>query len=188
MAKKKKDVVKDISDKLSEAPVEEQKKENAPEAKNTQAFDLATLTPEQLQSLKAMLNATPDTITREKGNPIVTLRRIDDKFVMDFKNAHIALVEDPENNRKVERHFIPVLFQGEEEYVNVLYQTFIDAERVPCEVVQTHTNTKRIVEGQTRSRETGSIVEVVRTEVNNSFTVKLPDGETVEIQSKLANA
>lgn len=151
-------------------------------------FDISKLSREQMQTLKAMLNATPDAQTRKRENPRVRLRRIDDKFIADFKRAYLTLIKDPENHRDVERHVIPVKFMGEENFTDVLYSKFINSEQVACEVVDSKQKVEEYIEGETFSRETGTIVEMVRKEVINWFTVKLPDGRTVEIEGKIANA
>lgn len=162
--------------------------EGVAEPENPVPFDVTKLSRDQLQYLKQMLAATPDTQKRKKSNPKVFLRRIDDKIVSDYKRAYLALVNDPENNRKVERHVIPIKFFGESTYQDVLYSQFINSERVACEVIQTRQQVEEYVEGETISRETGLPVEMVRKEVKYWFTVKLPSGETAEIEARLANA
>lgn len=179
--------VSSISERLGE------KESGAKEAgvvnpEQTVPFDITKLSREQMQTLKQMLNATPDAQTRKRENPRVRLRRIDDKFVADFKRAYLTLVKDPENHRDVERHVIPVKFMGSDEYTPILYSKFINSEQVACEVVDSRQKVEEFIEGETFSRETGTMVEMVRKEVINWFTVKLPNGETAEIEGKIANA
>lgn len=177
-----------ISERLSE---QESGEARGSEVMNTETpipFDLSQLRPEQLQQLKQMLAATPDRIVRKKKNPTVTLRVINDKVIVNHKNTYKALVDDPENNRKVERHHIPVLFQGDKDYTVIMYKEFINSPRVACEVTGTRSETDEIVEGETVSRETGQMVEMVVKVIRDYFTIKLPDGSTIEIEGKIANA
>jgi hypothetical protein len=151
-------------------------------------FDLSKLDRTQLQALKAMLEATPVGVSRKRGNPIVTLRKIDGKIAIDFKRAYLGLVKDHELNREVERHIIPIKFFGDKEFTNMLYKTFIESERVNCEVLDYRQKVEEFEEGQTYSRETGQLVEMVRKEVRTWFNIKLPNGEVVEIEGRIANA
>jgi len=182
-------VVGSISERLgSQATTEETKDDTAPKADSPIPFDINSLSREQLQSLKALLNSTPEGQIRESKNPVVTLRKIDGKYIIDFKRAMLGLVKDGETGRDVERHLIPVKFKGEEEFVSVLYSNFINSERVPCEVLSHKEEKKPVVEGQTFSRKRGTMVDMVRTQVISYFTIKLPEGETIDIEGRLANA
>lgn len=183
-------VVDSVASRLGESakPETEQGRENAPAPQNAMPFDITKLSKEQLQTLKAMLNDTPEGQIREAKNPEITLRKIDGNYVIDFKNAILGIVKDPETGRDIERHLIPVRFKGTEEFVNVLYSKFINAERVPCEVLSHKEEKKPIVEGAVYSRERGRNVDMVRHIVNSYFTIKLPEGETLEIEGRLANA
>lgn len=151
-------------------------------------IDISSLSPDQLQTLKQMLAATPDQIRKTNQRPTVTMRQIDGRTVVGFKNAYLGLIDDLENRRKVERHLIPVLFEDAEDYENVLYKKFMEAPRVECEVIEKSEDTVEIPEGTTRSRITGTVVEMVRKEIHTFFTVKLPSGKSVKLEAKLVNA
>ncbi len=182
-------VVGNIAERLGgQAKSEETKDDTAPQGKSPIPFDINSLSREQLESLKALLNSTPEGQIRENKNPVVTLRKIDGQYVVDFNRAILGLVKDPETGRDVERHLIPVKFKGSDEFVNVLYSTFINSERVECEVLSHKEEKKPVVEGQTFSRKRGTMVDMVRTHVISYFTIKLPEGETLEIEGRLANA
>ena len=182
-----KDITSSIAERLGgEMPSDSADSEVTPE--NPSAIDITKFSREQLQTLKAMLNATPDNQKRVKTAPRVFLRRIDGKFVCDFKRAFLKLVDDPENNRKVERHVIPIKFFGEKDFTDIKYSDLINSERVACEVMSTRSKIEEFNEGETISRETGLLTEMIRKEQRNWFTIKLPTGETVEIEAKLANA
>ena len=77
---------------------------------------------------------------------------------------------------------------GDDKYVDVLYSKFINSNRVACEVISSRNKTEEYIEGETVSRETGQLVEMIRKEVKYWFTIKLPSGETTEIEARLANA
>lgn len=183
----KKDPVASVAERLSETGGAE-KEDGVVREEAAIPFDITKLNRDQIQTLKAMLNATPDASTRKKQNPRIRLRRIDGQFVQDFKNAYLALVEDKENRREVERHVIPVQFIGSKEFTNVMYSRFINSEQVACEVIDYRQKVEEIPEGETISRQTGTLVEMVRKEMRVWYTVKLPDGSTVEIEGKVANA
>lgn len=182
-------VVDNISQKLGEkAKPESNTASEMPSSANPMPFDVTKLSKEQLQTLKAMLNSTPEGQLNERKNPEITLRRIDGNYVIDFKNAILGIVKDPETGRDIERHLIPCKFKGTEEYVNVLYSKFVNSERIPCEVISHKEEKKPTIEGQVYSRERGRMVEMVRTHVISYFTIKLPEGDTLEIEGRLANA
>lgn len=184
----------DISRRLSEAEGAgaEQREPDAPEAEAAVPIDLSKLSREQLQTLKSLLAATPEASQRKKQKPRVTLRRMNNQIIIDFKNAYLGLVKDNELNRDVERQLIRVRFLGDpaEKYQTITFRDFINLERVPCEIVSTRTEEDPIVEGETVSRETGGPVEMVRKEVKHWFTIKLPEGSepaTIEIEGRIAN-
>jgi len=151
-------------------------------------FDVSSLSLQQLQQLKSVLASTPDGQKKKREHSIVRLKSIDAKIVVDFKNAFLALVDDPENNRKVERHVIPVRYNGEKDYHNIPYKQFIGADQVHCEVLSTRTEAEEYVEGTVFSREKGTNVELVCKKVTNYFTVQLPDKKTIEIEARVANS
>ncbi len=153
-------------------------------------FDINSLSKEQLQSLKAMLEATPDSIKRAKSRPLIELRTYEGKIVVDFGKAYMGVVHDVAQNRDVERPLMLVKFLGETEYTPVQWKKFMDSERVACEVLSTRTDVREISEGETFSRESGRLVEMIRKETLVWFLVKLPEGspvETVEVEGKVAN-
>lgn len=190
--------VSSISERLSNQEAGGQKDaDKVIDPENPVPIDLSKLTTEQLQQLKSMLAATPDRITRKKKNPTIKLRVFGGKVVTDISRAFKGLIDDPENNRKVERTHIKVTLHGETEPRAILYREFMQLEQIVCEVVSNRQEKGEIVEGETISRETGRPVEMVVTTVQDFFTVKLPDsdvvaedlrGKTLEIEGKLANA
>jgi hypothetical protein len=179
-------VVQNISERLSQAeskPVNNQVNSHEP-----LQFDISKLSGDQLQALKQALNATPDSATRKKENPVVLLRVINGSVVKDFKNAYLGLVEDPENHRQVERHLIPVLLDGARDYVSMRYSEFMQSDRVKAEVISTRKEDDSVVEGTVMSNETGRPTEMLVRRTKDYFTVKLPDGRQMEIEARMANA
>lgn len=151
------------------------------------AFDIGSLSHEQLQALKAQLAATPDRADTKHQNPTVKMRRINGKLVMDFKNAFLGLVDDEVRQAKVERHIIPVLLEGEQEFKNMLYKDLMRAEQVVFEVLDMKKREVPIVEGETYDPY-GQLVERVRTDVTYVFELKTDDGRTIEVPGKIVNA
>jgi len=189
VSSEKEDVVPSISDRLSEKE-SGSVKQGVVNPEQAIPFDITKLSREQMQTLKSMLNATPDAQTRKRENPRIKLRSIDGKIIIDFKRAFNTTLKDPELNRDVERHVIPVRFQGdpEEKYENILYSRFINSDQIVCEIVDSRQKVEEFIEGETFSRETGTMVEMVRKEIKQWYTVKLPNGDTLEIEGRLSNA
>lgn len=182
------DVASSISQRLESVEKgEEAGKEGGVRAESPIPFDLSKMSREQIQTLKQMLASTPDTQTRKKQNPRIALRQIEGRIIEDFKNSYNGLVDDPANNRKVEKPLIPIKFYGDAQYYPVLYSTFINSDRVSCEVISSRNQTEEVIEGETISRETGMPVEMIRKDMRTWFTIKLPSGEQVEIEAKVAN-
>lgn len=177
-----------IAKRLTQEQTGAQGSEDAPQAATPAAFDISKLSAEQLQTLKAMLNSTPDRAMAKAKNPVVLLRRISGKIVVDFKNAYLALVYNAERRGDVEEHKIPVLFHGEQEYTDILYREFMQADQVRAEIVSTRTEEHPVVEGEVVSKETGRLTEMVVKVPTYYFMVKLPDMEPFELQGKVVNA
>lgn len=162
--------------------------EDAPQAiEPSPAIDLSKLSPEMLQQLKAALAATPDRVDQGNKNKTVQLREIQGKIVVDFKNAFLGLVDDEVNLRKMERHIIPVLLEGEKEFKNVLYKDFMQSPQITAEVIRMSKEEVPIVEGETHDPY-GNLVEVVRTDIRYTFDLKLPDGRDITMPGKIVNA
>lgn len=182
------EVISNISERLTktEEVVED---EGLIKEKEAPAFDLTSLTAEQLSTLKQMLNATPDRLVKKKGDPIVTMRKLDDKFIVKFKKAYQVMVLDEELQRKVPVLMIPVLFYGEEKYVDIRWDMFHqNAERVKCRVTNILSKTEEIFDGTTISRATGTEVEMYKTVVHNYMTVELPNVGSVDVEAEFVNA
>ncbi len=179
-------VVAEILESLQKT--EEQSKPVVVPSTNPVQFDLTSLTGDQLQALKQALNATPDSATRKKDNPTVMLRTMNGNVILDFKNAYLGLVDDPENHRQVERHLIPVLVMGAKDYVNIKYSEFMQLERVKGEIISTRKESNDQIEGTVTSNETGRPTEMLVKRTKDYFTIKLEGGQTLEIEAKMANA
>lgn len=184
-----KDKIDNISSRLSKNNKEETgEREGEPRVSEAVPFDLAKLSSDQLQQLKSMLAVTPDRPTRKKANPITTIRVIKNKYAIAIKNAYLALAYDPTRLTEVETHKIPVKFYGEEKFIDILYTDFMSAERTPCEILSIRQEQTRRVEGEVISKITGKLVELEAIIVNYFYTIKLPNGKTVEIDGSAANA
>ena len=174
------EVSSQVSEKLN-------KKEEATNTADMIPFDVDKLSSEQLRVLKAKLSAQPERIKEEDRIKTIRLRSIDGNVLVDFKRAYIDLIDDPENNRKVKRHVIPVRLFSEEEYRTMLYSDFINSEQVALEVVSERKDIQEKVTGQVIHRKTGRLVDMVQRTTKQWYTVKLPSGDTVEIEDYIAN-
>lgn len=180
------DVIGDIAADLSERETAEAVGEVGPRAQTLQGFDFSKLSIEDLQALKARLDATPSK-QGKKGNNTITLRRIDDRFVMKVGRARSKMVFDDLLDKKVEKFSIPVYFLGEKEPVEMDYTEFMQSERVTCEVLGIMSNKRPEVEGTVFSQELGVEVEQVVTYVDQVFKVKMPDGKILELKADSVN-
>lgn len=184
-------IVGDIAKRLSEAGNEGKVNENANEIipQESAPFDLSKMTPEQLQTLKSMLNATPDRISKKKGNPTVTLRQTEDgRFIVKFKKAYLTMMMNEVLQAKEPILVIPVQFYGEEGFTDMRWDAFQELRKVTCEVLDDLSKTEEYDDGITVSRETGQEVVMTKTVVRHYFKVKLSDTASTTIEAEYANA
>ena len=177
-----------IAERLSQGASGEQARSDEPHGKEALPFDVTKLNYEQLQYLKAALTNIPDRASGKLKNPITKLREMNGNIIVDYKNSYLALLDDPENHRKVEGHMIPVRFLGTEVFVNVRWQDFMHARQIECEIVEHTQKPGVIVEGQVWSKERGTLVEMEVKTMHHFFKVKLPDGQLIDIDGKVSNA
>lgn len=182
------EAVESLSKRLEETREASEVDPSAPEAVQPLPFDITALKPEQLAVLKQQLSNSPDRVLQKKKNPTVTLRQLQGKLIIDFKNSFLSLKTNTVERRDVEIHVIPVLFLGETEFTNVELFNFHNAERVKCEIVDHSSKKEEYLEGTTISRDTGKEVEMFSYIVIDIFTLKLPNGELIKINSKIVNA
>lgn len=181
-------VVKSVADSLGAAASKPAESAQDVKSAQPQAFDLSSLTPEMLANLKQMLNATPDRIARKKENPIVKLRVMNEKIIVDYKNAYTGIVRDTELRADVERPLIPVLLEGESDFQTILYSLFMELPQVKCQVVSARKEEVDVPDGECISNITGRPTEMLVHIVKDFFTVKLPDGSTREFEGRIINA
>lgn len=187
-------VVNNIADMMAIKSVEASvtKDSTAPQANTPMLFDLANMSPEQLQTLKAMLNVTPDRAQQKRGNIRVKIRTISQnevpRYIVDFKRARTALAYATETGKEFESHRIEVLLNGDTAYTDMMYPEFMEAERVAVEVISQREEKDTLIEGEVVQRETGKLINKEVNIVKYFYTVKLPDGTTAELQGSLANA
>lgn len=155
---------------------------------NPLPFDLSAITPDQLASLKQMLNATPDRIARKKENPIIKLRVMNEKIVVDHKNAYTGVVHDRELRADVERPIIPVLLDGNTEWQNIMYTDFMELPQIKCEVISQRKEEFDVPDGECISNITGRPTEMVIHKIDYFYTVKMPGGSTREFKAHVTNA
>lgn len=177
-------IVDEIGDEIE---AEESEETNAPQAETPlPAFDISKLTLEQLQQLQARLSATPSAAETQKHKTYIKLREYMGKVIVDFGNAFIGLMDDPENNRQVHRHFIKVRLDGETEMRTIAYEVFMQLEQINCEVLKTLSSEDPQKVGSTYN-EHGELVEMTVVKKNYEFKVLTPDGKELTIDGKVAN-
>lgn len=186
-------VVSEIADRLAnQKPPETIEESSKPIANTPMMIDLANLSPEQLSTLKSMLSVTPDRVQQKRGNIRIEIRKVSvndvDRYIVDFKRSRMALQYHAETGKEMETHIIPVLFDGETDYVDMNYTEFMQSDRVAVEVIGQRSEENIIDEGQVVQRETGKLVTKEVKIVDYFYTVSLPNGKNVELQGKMANA
>lgn len=179
-----------IAERLSNQETQtQQQQDNVVQPQQAPTFDVSKLTKEQIQTLQSILNATPEAADRkEDRKPTIALRKVDEKIIVDFKNTFKKLVDDPENRRQVLQLTIPVRFRDTDVFVDMIYNEFINSERVNCEIIDIKRTPDQKVVGSTISRETGRPVDMVVKFEHTTYTVKLPSGEELTVDSRIANA
>lgn len=183
--------VGDISSRLSgAAAADKEHKEGDPVPQTAKPFDLGSLTLEQLQGLKAALANVPDRVSSKLKNPIVLLREFEGDVVVDFSRVFTALVRDVEQNKDVETPMIKIRTAKMEPgtTTSLRYKEFMTLPQVKCEVIKHTQEPGRRVEGQVWSKEHGGYVELEVKTMKHMFTVKLPNGETLDLDSSITNA
>ncbi len=181
------DPVQSISERLSNKAKESETKEVGAKEQETKGLDIASLSPEQIRQLRAVLASTPDRIDSKNEQPIMTLRRVDGKYVVEHKNAVLRLVQDSEQKRDVQRHFMKIRFYGEDDFVEVPLDEFMLYERVRCTCIDIKTDVKEMHIGETISKETGRKVEMVNRVTIYSLTLLTPDGITIVVDGDNVN-
>lgn len=181
--------VKDIGDRMSGGAAEGQgRKEGDPIPKEPAAFDITKLSLEQLQGLKAQLANVPERVSNKQKNPTTLLREFNGDLVTEFSNSYMAVMRDIEQQRDVEMPMIRVKTAKNPDWVQVKYKDFMLFPQIKCEIVRHMQEADRRVEGEVWSKERASYVELEVKMMKHTFEVKLPDGSTVMIDSRMSNA
>lgn len=186
-------VVQGIAQRLAnQAPAPTPEETAKPTANTPMMIDLANLSTEQLSMLKSMLSVTPDKVQQKRGNIIIQIRKTvvndEDRYIIDFKRSRLALDYHAETGKEYETHVLPVLLDGEAEYKDMNYTEFMQSDRVNVEVLSQRSKETITEEGQVLQRATGKLVNKEVKTMEYWYTVKLPNGEVVELQGKMANA
>lgn len=165
--------------------------EQVAQPQNAIPFDFSKLTVDQIQTLKAMFESTPDKKKQVVRRPKIKVVEIDGRYVIGLHGrAFLKVVRDHDLNREVERHYIRVIFHDmkpNEQPFEMPYREFISADRVECEVVGQNHSKIPVVEGEVWSVERKRMVEMIREDVKHEYEIQLPDGEVVKIDGDFAN-
>lgn len=187
-AEEKNDIDSIVDDLANDIEKQETTETDAPKAEQpAPAIDISKLTIEQLQELQARLSATPSRADSRATGKIIKVRMYRGQPVVDIGNAYVGLMDDPENNRKVERHIIPFKVAGSDEQMHLPYRQFLQLEQAECEVLDTQSRTIPEKKGVTYN-EHDELVEMMVTKVEHFFDIRLPDGKEIKIEGKVANA
>lgn len=190
----KSEVEATIADRLGKG--EETKAENTgnePTAKTPNLIDLNNLTPSMIQDLQEVMASTPRRKKTKETYNTVELREIDGKVVIGWKDTKTIQKRDDVAQKDVLKLVIPVLFNGEDEYVDILWrEEFMQADKVTCRILDTKTKevsepvgvtTKRDEDGALTTQE----VEMYDTKVLVTLTVAMPDGKEITINGDFVN-
>lgn len=143
--------------------------------------------PEMLRTLQAAMAKVPTRPDHTAGDKRISLRRMDGKYVVDYKNCFQRFVMNEEQTQKVQVEVIPVRFHGEKEFTEVNYKEFIASERVQCKVNKTFNEELPVDEGETYDDD-GALVQMIRKENISTYILMTPEGDEITIQQKVANA
>lgn len=182
MAKEKdKATPEDIGARLSEQEAEPTAvTPDAPRASEpAPAFDITKLSTDQLQTLAEQLQYVPRR-QRARGNMIIKLRTMSGKIIIDIGTCYMKTVTDTKTNTTAEVPMLPVKFLGAatDDFEDVVWRDFMNADQIKCEVVKQTQEPDRIVEGEVVSKASGQLVEMEVKIIRHFFEVKLPEGTT----------
>lgn len=187
-------VVKSIADRLGGGEKQEVKdNSNEPIAKNPRMVDLNNFTTEQIQDLQEQFAATPRRKQEVENYHTVELRQINGKTIVEWGQSYFDLKRDPVNRKDVMKTMIPVRFNGEEEFVDVLWrEEFMKTSKVVCRVIKMDKEEVSETVGKTFKRNedgayTSQIVEMYVNKVKVTMTVKLPTGEEITLGGEFVN-
>jgi hypothetical protein len=165
--------------------------QDKPQAAQPQQLDLSQFSPEMLAQLKAALDNVPSAILKPKGNHTVELREFGGKLVVDFKRAFLKAIFDPEMRaERIRQHIELTLLaeDGSKEQKVVLYQDFMAAPRVQCEILKQTTVPKTKKVGQVFHRDNKVMVDQIVTWNEITLTIKdARTGKTFEMNSERVN-
>ena len=154
------------------------------------AIDLATLTEEQLRDLKQKLDIVPEEPEGPKVNTVQIRKNPNGKYLIEIGQARTAYLPNAAGDRKEETHIIPVRFEGDEKIQDMNYKEFMHLDQVVCTVESMVDKTQVIPQvSKTKTiRKTGRVISLNQTQVHTVFTVKTPEGRTLQVDSKIVNA
>lgn len=154
-----------------------------PQAVAPMLIDLANMTPEMMAQLKAALDNAPS-VARPQGNNTVELRELDGKLVTGFNRAFPRAVFDPDLRAERTRQHIELTLmdmEGKIENKIVLYQDFMAAPRLVCEILKERKETKEKKLGMVRQRKedgTPGTLMVPQMVTWNEVTLTIKDPRT----------
>jgi len=110
------------------------------------------------------------------------------RYAIAFDDARNSVAYDSELNKEVETMKIKVLFSGLEEKIDLKYSSFMALPKVAVEVESVREKDSTRSEGEVVHKKTGKLIDREVISKLYFFTVKLPNGNELEIEGKIANA
>lgn len=182
-------VVSNIAEKLSKSTqVAEHNNAQVVEPSDSVPFDISKLSIEQIQQLKHILEVTPNSVKKVVRKPTTKIRTLDGKYLVEAKRSFMRLRKNTIEGRDELAHYILVRFHGEANFVEKDYREVMQADRIVCEIVSTRYEDASYIEGEpVVHRETGKLTEREVKVTVPYYTIKLPNGETVELKGEMSN-
>lgn len=175
----------------SSREVEDTKSTGTPKT-NSLAGMLKNITPEMANELRDILEKTPRIKSKVESKPVIDIRSIGGKFIVDTKTQINIYAIDQNTGLNRLSPVVPVKFFGENDFVNVDYLDFVNADKHEVPIINTTTEMKEEIEGDTfREDEDGlgtdEIKALVTVYIVTKTTVRLPSGEESIIEESAIN-
>lgn len=187
------EAVADISAELSgeQKTKAEESEEKVAVEKEVPPLDLSSYPTEQLEAFRTAINnqlgLEDEALDVEDKPHTLELRQLDDKTIVSFGRAYRKKIFDVDEQRDVVVTHIDVKFLDEEEEQTVLYRDFNNAHRIACEITDTKRTEVPKILGKVFSKEKGRLVPNKIVYLKRVFTIKLPSGKILDIDSVYVN-
>jgi hypothetical protein len=190
----KSDVETNIAERLGKGgEAKEEIGGTAPKAKTPNMIDLNNLTHSMIQDLQDVMSSTPRRKKTKETYNTVELREVGGKVIVEWGDTHLEQKRDDVLQKDVMKLVIPVRFDGEEKFTNILWrEEFMQATKVTCRILDMQKKEDPVVVGTTFKRDedggtTSQEVEMYDTKVIITLVVAMPDGKEITIDGNFTN-